>query len=720
MQLQFTPYVFPVAATAVLLAVLALAAWRHRPAQGATYFCLLMLAMAEWSLGYALELTSRALSSALFWDNIAWIGAIAAPTLWLIFVLRYTGRANWLARRNLAFLAVEPLITLLLVWTNGLHGLVEHARMDTGGPFSALVVSYGVWYWVNIVYSYMLLFLGAFILCSFILTVARFAHLYYVQGACLLVAVLAPWVGNVLTISGLSPLPYLNLTPFAFLISGLALSVGLFIFRLLDIVPAARETVIESMREAIFVLDARDRVADLNLAARRLVDFNASKAVGRPFAEVFRTWPELVELCRDSLEIDEEVIVNEGEAPRYYGLRITPLHRHNEHLTATGRLIILHDITKSVQAERALKESEERFRSIFAEVPVGIAVVDLEGHLLQVNKSFSEMLGYGEQELIGSSLLAITHPDDVGADMLLAGKALSGEIASYKVEKRYLKKNEETLWADLTATILRNQRGEAIYGLVMLENIIERKRAKLLEEERHHVAYELHDGLAQVAVGTYQHLQALASRYHPRSPQTKRELDKALELAQRSIREARRLIAGLRPTILDDCGLAMALRLLIEAQRNDGWTIIFDEALGPGRLPPAIESTLFGVAQEALTNVRKHSHTTRARLALERQDSSIRLEVQDWGCGFEPRTLFKVYRPGEHVGIRAMQERVELLGGHLLVTSQAGIGTLVVAEVPVLPSNGKDQRDVDNTVRNETTPLLLRSQPTERNEYDEY
>jgi PAS domain S-box-containing protein len=307
--------------------------------------------------------------------------------------------------------------------------------------------------------------------------------------------------------------------------------------------------------------------------------------------------------------------------------------------------------------------------------------------LQQLNKAFSEMLEYSEQELIGFSLLALTHPDDVGADMQLARKALSGELASYKVEKRYLKKNHETLWADLTATILRNQHGEAIYDLVMLENIIERKRAKLLEEERHHVAYELHDGLAQVAVSAHQHLQAFASHYHPRSPQARQELGRALELAQHSVREARRLIAGLRPTALDDFGLATALRLQVEAYRADGWTISYNEGLGLERLPRAIETTLYGVAQEALTNVRKHAHTMRLRLALERRDSKIRLEVQDWGSGFEPRALLQEFSPGEHVGVRAMQERVELVDGHFLVSSQPGAGTLVVAEVPALASN---------------------------------
>jgi signal transduction histidine kinase len=235
--------------------------------------------------------------------------------------------------------------------------------------------------------------------------------------------------------------------------------------------------------------------------------------------------------------------------------------------------------------------------------------------------------------------------------------------------------------------VLRNQDGQDMYCLVMLENIIERKRAKLLEQERHQIAYDLHDGLAQVAASAHQHLQAFASHYRPRSPQARQDLDRALELAQRSVKEARRLIAGLRPTALDDFGLATVLRLQVETLHNEGWTITYEETLGSERLPPTIETALFWVAQEALTNVGKHAGTTTARLALKRQGSAIHLEVEDWGCGFEPLAVLHEASLGEHIGLREMQERVELVGGHLTVSSQRGAGTLVVAEVPLLPSD---------------------------------
>lgn len=694
MHWQFTPYGFPMLASALISVLLAIAAWRRRPAPGALPFCLLMLAMAEWSTAYVRQLASFTLFWAHIWNNVAWIGAIAAPTLWLVFALRFTGRGRWLARQNLALLMIEPLFILLLIWTNGFHGPFENViQLNTNGPFSALIVKYGIWYWINIAYSYSFLLLGAFVVCSFILASARSAHLYCAQGVCLFIAVAAPWIGNIVTLSGHSPLVHLDLTPYALLISCLAFAVGLFFFGLLDIVPVAREVVIESMRDAAIVLDAQDRVVDLNPTARGLVNCKAAQAVGRPFAQVFSSWPDLLERCSDSPEKDMEVVMGKGEAQRYFGLHISPLSRRNGHVAAIGRLIVLHDITERIQSERALKESEGRFRNIFAEVPIGMAVVNLDDTLLQVNKAFCEMLGYQEHELLGRTLSSITHADDVEKDKLLASQALHGAITSYKAEKRYLKKNYEMLWADLTATMMRDQDGQPIYGLIMLENIIERKRAKLLEDERRFVAYELHDGLAQVAASAHQHLQAFASHYHPRSPQARQELEQALELAQHSVREARRLIAGLRPTILEDFGLAAALRLQVETRRSDGWAIFYRESLQSERLPPAIETTLFGVTQEALTNIQKHAQTTLVRLVLERRGKIIRLEVQDWGCGFEPCALSGARGPGEHMGIRGMRERVELVGGHLTVSSKPGRGTLVVAETPALPRGEGDKLD---------------------------
>ena len=690
MHWQFTPYVIPVIISAVVSAVLAYTAWHRRPAPGAISFCLLMLAVAEWSLGYSLELVSPDLSIKLFWDNVTWLGAVSAPTLWLAFVLQYTGRAEWLTRRNMALLVVEPLVTLLLVWTNPFHSLVESSiKLDTGGSFSALVMTYGPWYWVDVAYSYLLLIVGAILICILIQRLLRSAQPYLGQAGALLIAVTAPWAGNALTTFGLSPFPKLDLTPFAFTITGLAMAWSLFLFRLLDLLPVAREVVFESMNEAVIVVDAQQRIMDLNLAARRLTGRTASNTVGQPFTQVFTAWPELVERFHDVTESYSEIVVGEGSSLRYFDVRSSPLYGRDGHFAITGRLIVLNDITKRRQAEGVLRESEERFRNIFEEAPIGMAVVGLDDMLLQVNKVFCEMLGYSEQELTALTLSAITHPDDVGKDGLLVAQVLKGTISSYKVEKRYLRKNHETLWTDLTATILRNQDGQAIYRVVMIENIVERKRAKLLEEERHHVAYELHDGLAQIVASAHQHLQAYASHYRPRTLEARQELYRALDLAQLSVREARRLIAGLRPTALDDFGLAMALRLQVEALRTDGWTITYEETLGSDRLPSTIETTLFWVAQEALSNIRKHSQTNQARLKLEHQGSMIHLEVQDWGCGFNPLAVVHEVSLGEHVGLREMQERVELVSGHFMISSRQGAGTMLVADVPLLPTDAR-------------------------------
>jgi PAS domain S-box-containing protein len=149
-------------------------------------------------------------------------------------------------------------------------------------------------------------------------------------------------------------------------------------------------------------------------------------------------------------------------------------------------LAIMRDITERRKVEEALQESEERFRLAFEDGPLGMAIVGLDYRLLKVNQVFCKMLEYTEHELTSCTFVDITYPEDVEKDSQLAERVFKGEIPSYHMEKRYIKKSGETMWAGLTATVIRDQDGNAVYGLAMIEDITDRKRAgeALRETER--------------------------------------------------------------------------------------------------------------------------------------------------------------------------------------------------------------------------------------------
>ncbi len=359
MQFQYTPYVFLLAIAAAISAALTVIARQRHAMRAARPFGLLTLALCEWSMGYALELSSADLPVQILWAKIEYLGIVTIPFAWLLFAILYTGNERWLRPRVLMALAVEPLTTLVLVWTNDWHGLVwRQIVAHSVGSLSIMLLTYGTWFWVHTAYSYALMLLATILLLR---TIVRAPSLYRGQAVILVIGALAPWIGNALYLSHASPFPYLDLTPVAFTVSGVAFAWDVARHQLLDIVPVARDILIESMNDAVFVLDARNRIVDVNLAAQKLFGFEASKVVGAPAQQALTRWHDLVEQYIDVTEAHDEVTLVEGAEQRWFDLRISSLQDRSGQLT--GRLVVAREVTERVRAERALRTARDELES---------------------------------------------------------------------------------------------------------------------------------------------------------------------------------------------------------------------------------------------------------------------------------------------------------------------------------------------------------------------
>jgi signal transduction histidine kinase len=208
------------------------------------------------------------------------------------------------------------------------------------------------------------------------------------------------------------------------------------------------------------------------------------------------------------------------------------------------------------------------------------------------------------------------------------------------------------------------------------------KMTHIQDEERRLIGLDLHDGLTQLIISANMHLNALNALVGSRlDSQATQELDIGRTLVKQSIDEARKVIAELRPTVIDDFGLKEGLRRYVaDICESQHWTCETITEIDEEQIPSSVQAAVFRIVQEAISNARKHAQTERVRVMLQVEAGSLFLRVQDWGQGFDPDGFID---ETSHLGLASMQERAQMLGGSCQIDSKKGEGTTITVFIPL-------------------------------------
>jgi PAS domain S-box-containing protein len=507
------------------------------------------------------------------------------------------------------------------------------------------------------------------------------------------------------------------------------------------------EGIIQTVHEPLVVLNTDLQVTTANLSFYKAFHVTPQETEGRCLFDLGnRQWdiPQLRELLEDILPRDthfNDFKVNhvfEGVGRRSMVLnarRLKPVSGRSGMI-----LLAIEDETDRLRAAESLTLSETRYRRLFETAQDGILIVDAEsGHVFDANPFLTELLGYPREELVGKELWQIGLFQDIESNkkafrvlqerhyiryedlplLTKDGRHIEVEFVSnvYNVGHQMViqcnirdvtdrKQAEAGLRAahdqlevrvrDRTAELA--QANETLRAEIAHRERVEAERRNLQgqlataqEDERRRIARELHDQMGQHLTALGLGLKVVKDLTPDPSPAHDR-LQKLQTLTDLIGREIHHLALELRPTALDDLGLEAALTNYVEgcAERSGVEMDLHATGLDAQRLPPPIETALYRVIQESLTNILKHASARRVSVVLQRSAGQVSAVVEDDGGGFDadsgPAT------PEGRLGLLGMRERLALVGGTLTIESQLGRGTTIIARVP-LGDRAEEVRD---------------------------
>jgi len=350
-----------------------------------------------------------------------------------------------------------------------------------------------------------------------------------------------------------------------------------------------------------------------------------------------------------------------------------------------------------MRAEQALRTSEQQYRTLITNIPDVVWITDSTGRTVFVSPHVQRVGGYTAEELYragSGAWFGRVHPDDVPLVQRHFAALFGGPGRTFDLEYRLQHKDGRWIWIHDRAVTTYEAHG-VTYAYGIYTDITDRKRneeirALLLnqvitvqEEERRRIARELHDETAQSLASLLLGLSALRET---RTLKAARAAAGELhQVATRALAEVRRLASGLRPSALDDLGLPAAVaRYAADFGQMRGLAIDVEAGgLGTDRMPRAVETALYRIMQEALSNVARHAGAGHVRVQLDRFGAMVSMLVSDDGIGFDPDRPPAPATAAHGLGIHTMRERALVLNGTLTIQSAPGRGTRVSVEIPV-------------------------------------